>query len=249
MSLDLIAIFFLSIILGLLLFLFVSTQLRYEKLSFRRVEKDGGSFLLSKSLLNFGYWVLLPLANFLCRKNVAANQVTFFSLALSIPAAFLIAFEHLFLAGLFIAISGLCDGLDGMVARIEESESKYGEALDSFIDRLNEILVFCGFIFVFQREIWFVFAVATAAMGSLLSSYVSSQARYYRQQIPRGVMRKGERSFYLTIGLLTSPIFSLYAPEDYYLRYFLFTIMALMALSSFISSIYRYQVLLQKLAR
>jgi CDP-diacylglycerol--glycerol-3-phosphate 3-phosphatidyltransferase len=85
-----------------------------------------------------------PVARGLARLGVRADHVTALGLVLSLGAA-LAFFEGWFRQGAFLAaLAGLCDVLDGEVARRSGVRSKFGAFLDSTLDRLSEGLVLTG---------------------------------------------------------------------------------------------------------
>src|SRR4051812_12615210 len=61
---------------------------------FERVEKQGGSSLLNKGVMELGYWFFQPLARFLVFCHVTANQISWASLVLGFLAGSCLAFGH-----------------------------------------------------------------------------------------------------------------------------------------------------------
>lgn len=80
---------------------------------------------------------------------------------------------HLILALLFLLFSGICDALDGALARIRGEVTVFGEFLDSIIDRYVDSAVLLGLILGGVCDLlWGVLAL----IGSLLTSYVRARA-------------------------------------------------------------------------
>lgn len=102
----------------------------------------GGSFGPRLAQLTRG--ALDPVAGLLARLGVRADHLTVLGLALSLAAA-LAFFEGWFRAGAALALlAGLCDMLDGQVARRLGTTSRFGAFLDSTLDRLGEGALLAG---------------------------------------------------------------------------------------------------------
>jgi CDP-diacylglycerol--glycerol-3-phosphate 3-phosphatidyltransferase len=88
--------------------------------------------------------VVRPVVRGLARAGVSADVVSGLGLVLSIAAA-LAFFEGGFRLGSALLIAGgLCDLLDGELARASQSVSTFGAFLDSTLDRVSEGLVLIG---------------------------------------------------------------------------------------------------------
>ena len=88
--------------------------------------------------------VLEPVAGLLARAGVRADILSVLGLALSLGAA-LAFFEGWFRWGAGLAaLAGLCDLLDGQVARRAGRVSRFGAFLDSTLDRFSEGAVLIG---------------------------------------------------------------------------------------------------------
>lgn len=90
-------------------------------------------------------WLFNPIARLLAKLNVSANQLTTTSGISGIASAFLIAFGWPWLALTALLISGLCDILDGSLARLTKHSSSFGCVYDIMIDRLVEVALLIGF--------------------------------------------------------------------------------------------------------
>lgn len=95
-------------------------------------------------LVRLAHAALEPVAGGLARVGVNADHLTALGLVLSLGAA-LAFFEGWFRYGAFlVALSGLCDVLDGQLARRGGVSSRFGAFIDSTFDRLSEGLVLAG---------------------------------------------------------------------------------------------------------
>jgi phosphatidylglycerophosphate synthase len=171
-----------------------------------RVEKQGGSFLLSKSVMEIGYWFFQPLARLLIFCHCTANQISWASLVLGFIAGCCLAFGHFGSGAVFAAISAMMDSLDGIVARTTGQSSEAGEILDASIDRYTEFF-FLGGLVVYYREIPVLLILSLFALiGSFMVSYSTAKAEALHVDPPKGSMRRPERAFYLTLGAALSPV-------------------------------------------
>jgi archaetidylinositol phosphate synthase len=98
--------------------------------------------------------VIDKLALRLASKGVSAYNCTFFGFFLSIAAgiAYAMAMPSLgfsvpsasIVAGVLILVAGLCDILDGAIARATNQTSRTGAFIDSLLDRISEVVIFVG---------------------------------------------------------------------------------------------------------
>ena len=95
-------------------------------------------------LKRLAHAALEPVTGTLARLGVGPDGVTWLGLLVSLSAA-LAFFEGYFqLGALLVAISGLCDLVDGELARRAGPASRFGAFLDSTLDRLSDGLVLTG---------------------------------------------------------------------------------------------------------
>ena len=176
------------------------------KTQYDRVEKQGGSALLSKGLMEMAYWGLQPVGDLLIFLRLSPNAISTLSFVFGGLTGIALAFGHFGSAGFLSTISSLMDSLDGMVARKTGVASDSGEVLDAAVDRYVEFFFFAGLI-VYYREIpWLVILSSFALLGSFMVSYSTAKAEALHVTPPRGNMRRTERALYLTLGAILSPI-------------------------------------------
>jgi CDP-diacylglycerol--glycerol-3-phosphate 3-phosphatidyltransferase len=85
-----------------------------------------------------------PVAERLYAAGIRPDHVTWLGFALSVAAG-LAFFEGLFRLGALVAIaSGFCDILDGQLARVRGTASRFGAFLDSTLDRLADAALLLG---------------------------------------------------------------------------------------------------------
>lgn len=173
---------------------------------FARVDRQGGSALLSREMMEAFYWFLQPLGRLLVSCRITANGVSWASLGFAILAGCCLAFGHFGFGAAFATLSAMMDSLDGLVARMSGAASDAGEVLDAAVDRYAEFL-FLGGLVIYYREIPILMVLALLALlGSYMVSYSSAKAEALQVDVPKGSMRRPERAVYLILGAALSPI-------------------------------------------
>lgn len=174
---------------------------------YERVNAVGGSPLLAKSLVEMGYWALLPLARGCAALGLTPNMITLTSLGISFGAGVALAFGHLGLGALLALVSALGDVLDGQVARLTKTGTKLGQVLDSSVDRYMEFFYIGGLVVFYRAHPVAVTIALFAMVGSFMVSYSTAKAEAMRVPPPKGTMRRHERSVYLISGAVFSALF------------------------------------------
>ena len=196
-------------LLCLLAFVVVTYSIRVlvrGRATFDRVDRQGGSVLLGKGLMEMAYWSLQPLAKAMVHAHVSPNQLSWASLVLGGIAGVALAYGYFGFAALSATASAFLDSLDGMVARMTSIASDAGEVLDATIDRYVEFFFLAGLV-VYYREIPLLQVISLLAlMGSFMVSYSTAKAEALQVPPPPGIMRRPERAFYLILGAALSPI-------------------------------------------
>ena len=173
---------------------------------FDRVNRQGGSILMGKGMMEMGYWAMQPIARLLVYLHVTPNALSWASLVLGGIAGTALAYGYFGFAALFSCYSAFLDTLDGMVARMTGVASDAGEVLDAAVDRYVEFF-FLGGLVLYYREVPFFQLIALLALaGSFMVSYSTAKAEALHIPPPPGIMRRPERAFYLTFGAALSTI-------------------------------------------
>jgi CDP-diacylglycerol--glycerol-3-phosphate 3-phosphatidyltransferase len=163
--------------------------------------------LLNKQWVAGFETVIEPIAKFLINLRVHPHVITFSGLVLSILAFYLLWHGYFFSAGVLIVLAGMCDMLDGRLARETNRISKFGALMDSTIDRYSEVLLFLG-LAIFFRENYshIVYLIILAITGSFMVSYTRARAEGLGIECKMGLMQRPERMTYLAIGTLLGGI-------------------------------------------
>jgi CDP-diacylglycerol--glycerol-3-phosphate 3-phosphatidyltransferase len=196
-------------LLGVAAFLVLSYGMKLllqGKTQYDRVDKQGGSALLSKGLMEMAYWGLQPVGDLLIFFGLTPNAISSLSFIFGALTGIALAFGHFGSAGFLSTISSLMDSLDGMVARKTGVASDAGEVLDAAVDRYVEFFFFAGLVIYYREVPWLVALSGLALLGSFMVSYSTAKAEALHVTPPRGNMRRSERALYLTLGAILSPI-------------------------------------------
>jgi CDP-diacylglycerol--glycerol-3-phosphate 3-phosphatidyltransferase len=160
--------------------------------------------VLDKYLKPFTLRLLRPLANMFIRLGFRPDWLTLIGLAFSIVAAVVFATGHLAWGAVVMMFAGLCDILDGQVAREGRKETKFGGLLDSTTDRYAEIFLYFGIgYYLIVKDQWIPAGVLFFAItGSLMVSYVRARAEGLGEECKVGFMQRPERLCALGLGCL-----------------------------------------------
>lgn len=165
-----------------------------------RADREGGSMLLSKLLVEFGLWMITPVSRVLARFGATPDGVTWFSLVPGIGAGVALAFGWFGVAALLGLIAAFCDSLDGMLARLLGTGSESGETLDAIVDRYAESAFLAGAMVHYRYSATMSAMTALALVGAFMVSYTTAKAEAQQITPPRGLMRRSERAVYLLVG-------------------------------------------------
>jgi CDP-diacylglycerol--glycerol-3-phosphate 3-phosphatidyltransferase len=146
-----------------------------------------------------GRRLLKPLVSLLAARHVSPTAVTVLALPLSIGAGWCFAAGRFFLGGVFVALVGLCDTLDGELSRRTGTASALGAFTDSTVDRLSESFVLVG-LYWFYRDSWFGLLAVVALVFSLMVSYVRARAEGVGRECRVGLFERPVRVLVLLFG-------------------------------------------------
>jgi archaetidylinositol phosphate synthase len=109
---------------------------------------------------------------------------------------------YLLLATALLLLSGFCDALDGILARIYHKTTPFGGFLDSLLDRYADAAVYAGIIVSGLCDpIWGL----AALIGSLLVSYSRARAEATGIKMESiGLAERAERIIILAIATVTA---------------------------------------------
>ena len=150
-------------------------------------------------------WLMRPVWYVVFRSGIPATALTTLSVLLSVASAVALAMGRFSLGGWLFIAGGICDFLDGRVARERGRASSAGSFLDSVLDRYSDGVVLVGLAW-FYRHDWVLLVVLATMLGSQITSYVRAKGESLGVQIHVGLMQRAERLLLLGIGVALSPI-------------------------------------------
>jgi archaetidylinositol phosphate synthase len=112
---------------------------------------------------------------------------------------------YLLLATVLLLLSGFCDALDGILARLYHETTPFGGFLDSLLDRYADAVVYAGIIVSRLCDALWVLWGLTALVGSLLVSYTRARAEATEIKMESiGLAERAERMIILAIASITA---------------------------------------------
>jgi len=168
--------------------------------------RRGATPILGMWLRQYFAWLMRPLVGALVGLRLPPNAVTTLSLLLAVGAAVAAAAGRMALGGWLFVASGLCDFLDGKLAREAKTAGPSGALLDSVLDRYSEAALYIGLAW-FYRDTWVLLVVLLAMVGALVVPYVRARAEALGVDFPNvGLVQRPERVAILGASLALSPI-------------------------------------------
>ena len=161
--------------------------------------------------------ILDPIVRGMLTLGLQPDHLTVMGFALSLGAGFAFAIGKFRVAATVALIAGVCDILDGQLARRLGPESRFGAFLDSTLDRLGEAAVLAGVAGFYLRNLlalvyrsddairqmeaglepdtWAImaFVAVLALTGSLLVSYTRARAEGLGLECKVGWFERPER--------------------------------------------------------
>jgi CDP-diacylglycerol---glycerol-3-phosphate 3-phosphatidyltransferase len=155
----------------------------------------GAQFALGAGnfLVHWFMWVLGPLERLALAAGWGPDAFNFAGLLCGAASGVLIALGHLELGGWAIALGGVCDIMDGRVARAMKVDSPYGKFIDSTLDRFVEVFALLGFVYFLRATSLGAIVAAAALAGSLLVSYTRARGESLGVLCKEGLMQRAER--------------------------------------------------------
>jgi CDP-diacylglycerol--glycerol-3-phosphate 3-phosphatidyltransferase len=145
-----------------------------------------------------------PIGQILKRTGLSADHFTLAGLVLSAFTAVAIAMGQLRIGLLLVVMTGLCDTLDGAVAKAKGTSSTRGAFFDSVADRVSDALLFGGVAWYLadSRPGTLVMLPVAIMATSALVSYQRAKAESLGLAAKGGLMERAERIMLLALGLL-----------------------------------------------
>jgi len=137
--------------------------------------------------------------------RIHPNTLTLIGVLINVAAAVALGRDHFLLAGVIMIVANIFDFIDGKVAHITNTVSRFGAFWDSTLDRFSDIALFLGLIYLYAdlRRTDYVMITALAMMFSIMTSYARARAESLIEKCKVGFMERPERIVLFMIGAFT----------------------------------------------
>jgi CDP-diacylglycerol--glycerol-3-phosphate 3-phosphatidyltransferase len=137
--------------------------------------------------------------------RIHPNTLTLIGVLINVAAAWALGRDHFLLAGVIMIVANIFDFIDGKVAHLTNTVSRFGAFWDSTLDRFSDIALFLGLIYLYSdlRRTDYVMIAALAMMFSIMTSYARARAESLIDKCKVGFMERPERIVLFMIGAFT----------------------------------------------
>src|SRR6202451_4460907 len=122
--------------------------------------------MLTRTIGRFFTWLVDRVAAIIAPTGIPPNVITWLALILNLWAGILFAAGRFAAAGGMMLLAGLCDLLDGPVARRQGRVSLFGAFLDSILDRYADLILFLGLLVYYSHVNRFAYAMLAGAASA-----------------------------------------------------------------------------------
>jgi len=138
--------------------------------------------------------------------RIHPNVLTLVGVLINVAAAWALGRDRFLLAGVIMIVANIFDFIDGKVAHITNTQSRFGAFWDSTLDRFSDIALFLGLIYLYSnlRRTDYVMVAALAMMFSIMTSYARARAESLIDKCKVGFMERPERIVLFMIGAFTN---------------------------------------------
>jgi CDP-diacylglycerol--glycerol-3-phosphate 3-phosphatidyltransferase len=138
--------------------------------------------------------------------RINPNLLTLIGFLITIFAAVYFARGEFAAAGLVIILAGIFDMLDGRVARITDSVTRFGAFFDSVLDRYSDLAIFLGLMIYYSKaqRLSYMILSGVVMMGAVMTSYTRARAESLIPLCKVGFLERPERLVLLIIGALAN---------------------------------------------
>jgi CDP-diacylglycerol---glycerol-3-phosphate 3-phosphatidyltransferase len=162
--------------------------------------------MLTRIIGRYVSWPIDRIAALLAPTGIPPNVITWAALVANLWAGILFAQGRFAAGGGMMILAGVCDLLDGPVARRQNRISLFGGFLDSILDRYADLILFLGLLVYYAHVNRFLYAVlAGAAMaGAVMVSYAKARAESLVPASEVGFWERPERLALMILGALAN---------------------------------------------
>ncbi len=140
------------------------------------------------------------------RLGINPDLVTLAGCLVTLVAAWLAGSGNFLLAGIVLIPGLLLDAVDGAIARAMERKDRFGQLLDSTLDRYSDGFIFGGLAYYFASQglVSESLLAVVSLIGAFMVSYVRARAEGMGVgPIKEGLFDRAVRSIILVIALLS----------------------------------------------
>jgi CDP-diacylglycerol--glycerol-3-phosphate 3-phosphatidyltransferase len=160
------------------------------------------TILLGHFVRDWIMWVIGPMERGFVRAGLSPDVFNVLGALFGLAAGVAFAYGEFGVAGWLVLLGGAADIFDGRIARARGMANKYGEFLDSTLDRFAETFAFTGLALRLAHTPWMVLATVLALGGSMLVSYTRAKGEALGVSCKGGVMQRAERLVLLALAAL-----------------------------------------------
>jgi phosphatidylglycerophosphate synthase len=138
--------------------------------------------------------------------RIHPNTLTLIGVLINVAAACALGVDRFLLAGLIMIVANIFDFIDGKVAQLTNTVSRFGAFWDSTLDRFSDIALFLGLIYLYASmgRTDYVMVASLAMMFSIMTSYARARAESLIEKCKVGFMERPERIVLFMIGAFTN---------------------------------------------
>lgn len=138
--------------------------------------------------------------------RIHPNVLTLVGVLINVAAACALGTRRFVLGGVIMIVGNIFDFIDGKVAHLTNTQSRFGAFWDSTLDRFSDIALFLGLIYLYSRlgRTDYVMVAALAMMFSIMTSYARARAESLIDKCKVGFMERPERIVLFMIGAFTN---------------------------------------------
>jgi CDP-diacylglycerol--glycerol-3-phosphate 3-phosphatidyltransferase len=136
--------------------------------------------------------------------RIHPNTLTLIGVLINVGAAVALGRNHFMLALVIMVVANIFDFIDGKVAHITNTVSRFGAFWDSTLDRFSDIALFLGLIYLYSnlRRTDYVMVASLGLMFSIMTSYARARAESLIEKCKVGFMERPERIVLFMLGAM-----------------------------------------------
>jgi CDP-diacylglycerol--glycerol-3-phosphate 3-phosphatidyltransferase len=137
--------------------------------------------------------------------GIHPNVLTLIGVLINVAAAWALGNDRFLIGGVIIIVANIFDFIDGKVAHLTNTASRFGAFWDSTLDRLSDSALFVGLIYLYADlgRADYVLVAALAMMFTIMISYARARAESLIEKCKVGFMERPERIVLFMIGAFT----------------------------------------------